>query len=305
MELRKRTSLFFFCLWTGLSPAAEPLLRICTYNVESFLDAPVADRPAKSAAARAKVAESLLAAQADVVALQEMGSASALEHLRTTLRARGMDYPYWERVTGADTNIHLAVLSRFPFLARRPHTNDTFLLYGRRYAVSRGFAEVEVEVNPRYRFTLITAHLKSQRRVTYGDEAELREEEARLLRRLITRKLMRNPDLNLVVLGDLNDTKESAPIRLIMGRGKSALVDTRPAEHLGNGPPRPGSSGDPRTVTWTYFFGKEDVYSRIDYILLSQGMAREWVHSLIIPVPDWGVGSDHRPLVATFRPRDG
>src|SRR6185503_10549449 len=154
--------------------------RVCTYNVESYLDRPAGDRPIKSPEARAKVQESLLTARADVVALQEMGSMAALDQLRAALRANGLNYPYWEHVTGSDTNIHLALLSRFPFATRSPHTNEAFVLYGRRYKVSRGFAEVEIQVTPRYRFTLITAHLKSQRNVGYADQAELREEEARL-----------------------------------------------------------------------------------------------------------------------------
>ena len=50
----------------------------------------------------------------------------------------------------------------------------------------------------------------------------------------------------------------------------------------------------------------EDVYSRIDYILLSPGMARELdrTNSWIPVVANWGHGSDHRPVVTTFVARD-
>jgi endonuclease/exonuclease/phosphatase family metal-dependent hydrolase len=53
---------------------------------------------------------------------------------------------------------------------------------------------------------------------------------------------------------------------------------------------------------WTHYYGKEDRLDRIDFILISQGMAREWVkEETYIPfTPNWGVGSDHRPIMATF-----
>ncbi len=287
------------------APAAE-IFRVATYNAESYLDQPLGGRPAKSAEARAKVREALLALRADVVALQEMGSTNALLELRASLEAGGLVYPHWEHVIGHDTNIHVAVLSRFPMTARHPHTNDSFLFLGRRFQVARGFAEVDIQVSTRYSFTLFTGHLKSRRPSAQADEAELREQEALILREKITDRLKASPEANILVLGDFNDTKDSRSIRAQIGRGRLALVDTRPAERNGDDHPNSNPRFEPRQVTWTHHYGKEDTYSRIDYILLSQGMAREWNKSetYVLTLPNWGVASDHRPIVAGFFAED-
>jgi len=278
--------------------------RVVTYNVENYLDQPTESRPhPKSAEARAKVRESIRALKPDVLALQEMGGVSALQELRASLKTEGLDFPYWEHVSGFDTNIHVAVLSRFPFTARRPHTNENFLLGGRRFQVSRGFAEVDIQVGRNFSFTLLTAHLKSKRTVPEADETEMRLEEARLLREKIDADFAANPSVNLVVLGDLNDTKDSASIKAVIGRGRFKLVDARPAERNGDDAPNPNPAFEPRNVTWTHYYGKEDTYSRMDYILLSPHLARGWVtnETYVLTMPNWAVGSDHRPLVATFR----
>lgn len=289
--------------------SAAGTFRIATYNVENYLDQPTETRrQVKSAAAKAKVCESIRAMKPDVLALQEMGRESALLELRDALKAEGLDFPHWEHVKGFDTNIHVAVLSRFPIVARRSHTNASFLLGGRRFFVSRGFAEVDIRVNDRYTFTLLAAHLKSRRPVPEADEAELRLAEARLLRTRVEEILTANPQANLVVLGDLNDTYNSPSTRAILGpRGPMRLVDTRPAERNGDNLPHPTNPAfHPRNVTWTHFYGVDDTYSRIDYILLSPGMAREWVtnETFIVTVPNWGQGSDHRPIVATIEALD-
>ena len=290
------------CAWS----AGAETLRVVTYNVESYLDQPTETRAAKLAPAKAKVRESILALKPDVLALQEMGSTNALLELRDSLKAEGLDLPHWEHVAGFDTNIYVAVLSRFPFGARRSHTNESSLLSGRRFRVSRGFAEVDIQVNTGYSFTLMAAHLKSKRPIPQADEAELRLEEAKLLREKIDARLAANPNVNLVVLGDFNDTKDSSSTRAVVGRGKYKLVDTRPAERNGDNAPSPNPAWEPRNITWTHYYAKEDSYSRIDYILLSPGLAREWVagETYVLTLPNWGVGSDHRPLVATFEAAD-
>jgi len=286
----------------GLVSGRAATFRVATYNVESYLDVATQTRPVKPAEARAKVRESILALKPDVLALEEMGSRSALEELRGSLGVQGLDFAYWEHVAGSDTNIHVAVLSRFPFTARRSHTNEDFLLGGRRFRVSRGFAEVDVQASANYAFTLLAAHLKSRRALAQADEGELRLEEAKRLREKIDARLAANPDMNLIVLGDFNDTCDSRSIKVLIGRGRHKLIDCRPPERNGDNVPSSNPAWAPRKVTWTHYFGKDDTYSRIDYILLSPGMARAWVtnETYVLTIANWGVGSDHRPLVATF-----
>jgi endonuclease/exonuclease/phosphatase family metal-dependent hydrolase len=290
---------------SGTLPAAE-VFRVATYNLENYLAVPLGTRPAKAPAGRAKIRESLRAIQADVVALQEVGGTNVLMELRASLKGEGLDYPFWDFVPGWDTNIQVAVLSRFPITARRPHTNDSFLLFGRRFRVSRGFAEMDIKVNDRYSFTLLATHLKSRRPVPEADEAEMREQEALLLREKIDARLSVHPEANLIVLGDLNDTHDSKSTRAVIGRGRRALIDTRPAERNGDRDANPNPRFEPRHVTWTHHYGKEDSYQRIDYILLSRGMAREWNKSetYVLALANWGTASDHRPVVAGFFAED-
>jgi endonuclease/exonuclease/phosphatase family metal-dependent hydrolase len=293
----------FVCLLACSAASASQMFRVATYNVENYLLQSNETRSAKSAESRAKVREHLLAIKADVVAMQELGGLEALRDIQDGLRGAGLSYPHSEITFGWDTNIQVAVLSRFPIVARRPHTNDSYLLQGRRLHVSRGFLEVDIQINPEYTFTLMTTHLKSRRQVAVADEAEMREQEAILLREKIDARINGTLAANLVVLGDFNDVRDSRSTRAVLGRGRSALVDTRPAERNGDNLPNPIPRYDPRNITWTHFYGKEDTYSRIDYILVSPGMAREWVkdESFVFTTANWGLASDHRPVVAAFR----
>lgn len=276
---------------------------VATYNVENYLVSPSGTRSPKPEASRAKVAETILTIKPDVIALQEIGRTESLLELQQRLKAGGLDLPYWEHVSGFDTNIFVAVLSRFPIVARRPHTNESFLLEGRRFRASRGILEVDFQPAPNYRFTLLGAHLKSKRASAAADESDLREQEALLLRSKVEALLKANPSANILVCGDFNDAKDSAALRALLGRNSPRpLVDTRPVERNGDKAPSDNPRWDPRHVAWTHFYGKEDSYGRFDYILLSGGMAREWRKegSYLPVIPDWGVASDHRPVVCEF-----
>src|SRR5436190_24393277 len=131
-----------------------------TYSLELYLDAPSGTMRAKPDAAKAKIREMIKAMNVDVLAVEEMGNRNTFAEFTASLRADGLDYQHTEFVQAYDTNLHVAVLSRFPIMARRSHTNETFLLNGRRMHVLRGFSEVDIQVGGAYQFTLLSAHLK-------------------------------------------------------------------------------------------------------------------------------------------------
>lgn len=291
----------------GVGSAADPArFRVMTYNVENYLLAPTESRKAKSPESRAKVAESIVAGRPDILALQEIGDLAALRELQGRLRERGLDLTHSELVRGWDTNIVVALLSRFPITRRAPHTNESFLLNGRRWHMSRGVGEVDVAVTAGYDVTVFVAHLKSRRALATASEADVREQEAEVLRGLVEARLQARPTANVVVCGDFNDTRDTPALRTLVGRRAPRLHDVRPVERNGDQAAAENPRYEPRRVAWTHYYGREDTYSRIDYLLVSPGLRREWQPgpSEVVAVPDWGVASDHRPVVAEFLATD-
>src|ERR1700750_1001643 len=77
--------------------------RVAEYNLENYLDQPTESRRfVKSDEDKAQIRESIRALKPDVISFEEMGSTNALMELRASLRAEGLDLPYWEHVSGFD-----------------------------------------------------------------------------------------------------------------------------------------------------------------------------------------------------------
>ncbi|MDP6904347.1 MAG: endonuclease/exonuclease/phosphatase family protein [Verrucomicrobiota bacterium] len=287
------------CSLLALCSGAAETFTVATYNVENYFLSAFAKRKAKTEASRAKVVEIIASIKPDILALQEMGRKEALQELRQRLSNKGLNYSQTIFLEAADPAIHLGVLSRFPIVGNHSTTNVTYLLDGKRLQVRRGFVEIEIQVSADYKFTLFNGHLKSMRQVAHADQAEMRLEEARILRRLIEKRLEVNPNENILLMGDLNDASSRDPIKVLTGKGSAKLIDLRPSEKNDD---RLGKKDGhlSRRVTWTHFYKTDDQFSRLDYIMASRGMVRELDSSYVYATTEWGEASDHRPVVARF-----
>lgn len=260
---------------------------LCQYSL-SDRDGDGQKNDPKPLAERDAVIELIAAVQPDILTIQEIGSPSVFEEFRYALRNAGLDYEYAEYLQRGQSEINLAVLSRFPIVSRQPHTDDTYTIGDAEIPVLRGFLDIEIQVNPHYQFRLMDAHLKSKVFHALG-QTEMRRNEARLLNNHIRKILKESPEENLLVLGDFNDTYRSAPLREITGNKHEYLQDLRPCDEAGN--------------VWTHFSPDIDQYDRIDYALVSQGMKSEVVaeKTRVLSDPRTYGASDHRPLIIVLR----
>jgi endonuclease/exonuclease/phosphatase family metal-dependent hydrolase len=280
--------------------SGQQTLTFVHYNVENYLAMERHERgrgsyfgpkPENETAVLIRIIRDM---QPDILGLSEMGPRDQFADFRRRLREAGLDYAFDEFVDGPDEQRHLVLLSRFNIVRRDSAARVMFDLRGKKEAVRRGFLDVTIEVNPEYRLRLIGAHLKSKRPVPEG-EALIRRQEAVQLRNRIDTILDREPGTNLLVYGDLNDTKDQPAIQEIIGSRSNPnyMADLWLTD----------AEGD----RWTHFRRATDTYARIDYILVSRALFGEVDRekSRIYRSRDWNEASDHRPLVAVVRAVDG
>ncbi|MBL7017259.1 MAG: endonuclease/exonuclease/phosphatase family protein [Kiritimatiellales bacterium] len=278
----------------GKVPEADSF-SVMTYNVRQYAlmdrdGGGEADDP-KPQEERDAVIQLITAARPDVLALQEMGNELAFSKFKAALRSAGLDYPYAELLQRGQIEINLAVLSRFPIVSVQHRTNDRYSIGPAKVPVARGFLDVDIQVNPTYRFRLINAHLKSKVYSPLG-QTEMRRNEARLLNKAVRDILDENPEINLLVAGDMNDDYASAPLREVAGRRGGQLTDLRPVD----------SAGD----AWTCFHAATDSHSRFDYLFVNEGMKPEVIReqTRVVRDPLTYKASDHRPVIGVFRAAD-
>ena len=270
--------------------------RFVVYNVRNWLTMERSDSNRQPLGAIAKPEAERDAAvaivadlQPDLVGLCEIGTLEDLADLQQRLAARGIDLPHRHHDGGADPVRRLALLSRFPITDTVRHPPLRYELLGRPFEMSRGILDATV-ATPAGPVRFLGAHLKSKREVPEGDQARMRLEEARLLRTAATRALRADPPLPLVVYGDFNDSRQSPVLRLLRGPGDApeTLYLTKLA--------------DSRGEFWTHHWTTQDIYSRFDYVLVSEPLLDliDWENSRVVDDPRWAVASDHRPLLIQF-----
>ena len=224
------------------------MLRIATFNLLDFFEAQREEERAIVAKKRAYVADRLGGADADVVAVQEVGSERMLRELMTgELGAAG----YVNAVFGPTDRrgIGCAIVSRLPIVASQVHTADEIAFprfvdidpepFKGRIPLRRGLVQATIDAGALGHVDVVTIHFKSKlvapMKTATGDiivdvstvgyaESVLRSlitrsAEALHLRRLVDTLLAERADRKLCVLGDFNDTIESLPLRMVCGLG--------------------------------------------------------------------------------------
>lgn len=271
-------------------------LRFITYNVENWLtmDRYVDRKNLKGApkpdSEKEEVVKILVNHAPDVIGLCEIGEATDLAEIQEDLKAAGMDYPHSHFTGGSDTTRHLGLLSRFPITATAKPAETEYQLAGKTFAINRGILDATVEARGKsYRF--IGVHLKSKRDVEQGDQEAIRLNEARLLRRHLNSIFSENADARIIVYGDFNDTRATPALKAVTGNyNDPTYLTALPAK-------------DSRNDAWTHHWALNDIYSRIDFIMVSKALRDEvdFPAAKIIDDINWDKASDHRAVLAVFK----
>lgn len=278
--------------------AAEPQgVVIATYNVENYIGEEAV--ASESSARRSKpkgekaieaVVQIVKDINPDILSICEMGEPERFEDFKKRLEAAGLHYTDFEYVQALDNERHLALVSRFPIVARQSQTNVSFELAGRPEKVRRGFLDVTIQIASGYQVRFVSAHLKSKLPIPEG-EALVRRNEALLLRKHLDGILTADPNVRLVCMGDFNDLKNEPAYHEIAGpRGQTYMAALPAKDELGD--------------TWTEYWKAADLYSRIDYIFVSPALHREIAPASprVYRSAYWNDASDHRPVFATILP---
>jgi len=268
---------------------------VMTWNVEHYSlmdrDGDGRENDPKPEKARKALIAVISRLRPDILVVQEMGAPPMFKEFSFALKEAGLDYPHVEYLRRGTHENNMAVLSRFPIISRQSHTDDRYSMGDAKLPVSRGIIDIDIQVAPDYIFRLFVAHLKSRVHHPLG-QTEMRRNEARLLNKHVRAALKDFPGRNILVVGDLNDTYQSAALKEVLGKRTRVLFDLRPEDNYGE--------------VWSQFSAALDTYSRIDYALVSRGMWPEVVREKCAVIRDKDVleASDHRPLYVVFHARD-
>ncbi|MGE9292464.1 MAG: endonuclease/exonuclease/phosphatase family protein [Puniceicoccales bacterium] len=266
-------------------------VRVATFNLQNYL---VMDRSVdghwreeypKPEAEKTALREVIRAADADVLALQEIGGPAFLEELQRDLKAEGLDYPHAAILEGPDTVRMCAVLSRLPFRRALAHEQVDYTLKGEAGQVRRGLLELNFRTDG-VEWALFVVHLKSRWTVREDDPMAARERtaEAQACRDFIRAQFPDPESDNYLIVGDFNDLRDTAPLRRFLEVSGREL--SRMAEAV-----------DSRGEAWTFHYRKRDIYERVDFVLLSPALDKRLVPGsakIVDIVPASLTGSDHR-----------
>lgn len=286
----------FFALAALLSAAEPERLTFCSYNLKNWLtmERSIGKPPTpKPETERAQVVKMLAAIHPDILGVCEIGTADDVAELQQRLQAAGVDLPYTELAHGGDPARRLALLSRLPIKTRNTQTTLTYQIGAQTLPFQRGILDVTIAITPTFDLHLLGVHLKSMRTVSEADQAEMRRNEARLLRLHIDSIFTQEPGACILAYGDFNAHRNEPSLAEIMGSPRSA--ETSLTDVL---------LRDANGEVWTHFWDTADIYSRLDYCFTSR-LLRPHIDtrsSYVHADRDFYKASDHRPLVLKISP---
>jgi endonuclease/exonuclease/phosphatase family metal-dependent hydrolase len=258
---------------------------------------------AKEPEATRLIAERIRRMDVDVLAVQEVEDIDTLRQFNRE-QLGGM-YPHVVLLEGNDPRlIDVGVLSKLPLGGVTSWQRAVHPEVPHETVFGRDLLEVEV-LNARRSarlFTLYNTHLKSNF-VSFRDDPVAghaaanarRTRQAQTMARII--KAQTRPDSHYVVVGDMNDAPQSAPLAALTQDGELRLVDalanpreTRPAKPDG---------ALPASSAWTHRFKPANEpahYELFDQIWLSPALApRQQAAWIDRRSKHGGDGSDHDP----------
>ncbi|MDH4454892.1 MAG: endonuclease/exonuclease/phosphatase family protein [Verrucomicrobiota bacterium] len=284
-----------------LSAAVPERLTFCSYNLKNWLTMdrfdqqtyktlPSAPKPEDE---RQRVVKILAAIKPDILGVCEIGNADDLADLQKRLKATGIDLPHTELAHGGDETRRLAILSRLPIKLRNSQTDLKYQLGAQTLPFQRGILHVTIPITPTFDLHCVGVHLKSKREITEADQAQMRRNEARLLRKHLDSIFTQEPGARILAYGDFNEHRNEPAISDIIGSPRTsdtAMQDVWLKDKDGE--------------VWTHFWDAADTYARLDYCFASRLLRPhlDYRGCYIYSARDFDKASDHRPLVLKISP---
>lgn len=286
---------FFLILFSVSVHLCAAELRVATYNVCNYLstdrkvDGVFYKNYPKPEREKTALRQIIKDANADVLALQEIGGVEYLNELQRDLKQEGCDYPHVALIIDKTCERNIAILSKWPLENIKKHVFN-FDYFGRDASVKRGLLEATLKVGEQ-KLILYVVHLKSRLSSEIKDPKSkyFRESEAQLIRDYLVKIYENADDALYCVVGDFNDVPKSATLRTFLRYNKRPFLYAVEAI-------------DKRGDDWTHYNIAAGTYSRSDYILISKSLQKHVANDRCSVVENAAarVASDHRLVYATF-----
>ena len=271
-------------------------IRFMAYNIENYLtmtryvkggDKISSPKDPKEVAALVKI---IVDEKPDILGICEIGTEGDLQDLQTRLKAAGLNLPHYVHTGGIDSTRRLGILSSFPIAGNHSKQELVYEINGHERMMGRGILDVTIDL-PGGTTHFIGLHLKSKRELEDFDQAEIRLNEARLAREHCDAIFAEDANARIVLYGDMNDTRKTPPLAMLMGKYKS---DTYMGDVFAK---------DSRKHLWTHFWSYQQQYARFDWVMISPAVYSnvDKENSYIADPEIWNDASDHRAVVVTLK----